>query len=133
MSTVFFVDPTTVTITRNPAFGTDWWPFRVNQYSVVTADGGFKTWDAGPTVIEGIIIINNILKSQGDDLRDLLSVTALFASSVVDITPPANTDLGGGAGGQITANIPISDLKDVLTLVPPGRYNLRLPYRIEVV
>lgn len=120
----------TVTITKNPAYGRAWWPRRLNQQSQETADGGLVCYDNGPEIIEGELVINLIDKAQGDALRTYLQGTAYMGYASFTITPPANTDLGNGAGVAITVNYTGGpSLEGVLEPVPPGLYNLRLPYR----
>ena len=122
-----------VTINQNPVYPLDWYPERYNQASLDMADAALKTYDGGPTVIHGKIILKGVLKSEGDALRDYLTDTAIFQKSTFTITPKAggNTDLGAGTATALqNCNYEGgNDLSGVFTLVPPGRYDIEFPYR----
>lgn len=118
-----------VTITRNPAFGTAWHHIRFNQQSIRSADATSITYDNGPNVIEGILIINNVSKTEAGSLLTYLKGTAIFGKNSFTITPPTNTDLGKGAGTAITCYYNGgNDFDGVFTLMSPGVYKISLPY-----
>lgn len=122
-----------VTINRNPAYGTTWAASRINQVSVETADGGFAVYDAGVKIIRGVLVLNAVDKTEGDSLRTYLEDTAIFQKNTFTIDPPANTDLGAGAGTAITVNFDGGQSLDgVFELVPPALYNIRIPWRKTV-
>jgi len=121
-------------IAKNPAFGTQFWSVEFNQYRVQTADGGWVVYDNGPSLIEGILILKNVIKSESDSLRTFLTGTAVYEKTSFIITPPSNTDLGKGDGSAITVFYSGgSDLKGVFTFIPPGNNDIKIPYREKVV
>ena len=123
----------TQTITKNPAYGTQWWPVRFNQFTVETADGAWVPYDNGPNVIEGILILKNVDKTESDNLRTYLRDIALFQKNSFAVTPPSNTDLGKGAGVAITVYYTGGpDLRGVFTFIPPGRNDIKIPYREKI-
>jgi len=124
----------TETITKNPAFGTQFWSVRFNQYKVETADGGWVVYDNGPTLIEGILLLKNVSKTESDDLRTFLTGTAVYQKTSFIITPPSATDLGKGDGAAITVFYSGGpDLQGVFNFIPPGRNDIKIPYREKVV
>jgi len=120
----------TVTINRNPSFGTQWWSRRLNQSRIETADGGFVVVDNGPDVVEGVLVLVNVDKTEAESLRTYLTGTAVYCKNSFTMTPPANTDLGNGNGTAITVNL-FSDptMGGIFDFIAPGMYNIRLPYR----
>jgi len=121
----------TVTINRNPVYPLDPYQERYNQSALDMADASIKVYDGGPTVVHGKLIIKGVLKSEGDSLRTYLTDTAIFQKNTFTITPPSNTDIGGGTGTALQ-NCTFdggNDLKGVFVLVPPGRYDIEFPYR----
>jgi len=125
----------TVTINKNPAYGTVWWNIRFNQKTIITADATRKTYDNGPEIILGIIFIRNVVKSEGDSLRNYITDTAIFGKNPFTITPPPATDLGNGDGNALSVAYYNGgrDLKGVLELIRPQRYNIKFPYWYKVV
>ncbi len=93
----------TVTINRNPSIGTVWHNERMNQETGITADGGRVTYDNGPTLLLGTIILRGVAKSEGDSLLTYLSGTAVFGKNSFTITPPTGCDLGAGSGTAVTS------------------------------
>ena len=91
-----------VTINRNPSVQSRWWKERLNQKTMITADGGRATYDNGPTLLRGVIVLNLVLKSEGDALRTYITDTAVYGKNSFTIDPPANTDLGSGTGTDVT-------------------------------
>ena len=91
------------TINRNPSNQTRWWKERLNQKTLFTADGGRATYDNGPTILRGIIVLNLVVRSEGDTLRDYITGTAVWEENSFTIEPPTNTDLGAGAGTNVTS------------------------------
>jgi hypothetical protein len=122
-----------VTITKNPNYPVDWWPERFNQSSQDTADGGRKTYDNGPNVIYGTLIIRHVDQAEGDSLRTYLDSTTIFEKESFTVSPPANTNLGKGKGTamQVFFNGGNS-LEGVFTLVAPGTYDVSIPYREDL-
>jgi len=120
----------TVTITRNPSFGTDWSKDRLNQYTQGTADGGRNTYDNGPNILKGTIVLRNVSKANGDALRTYLTDTAIFGKNSFTITPPASTDLGSGVGTAVTLAFYDggTNLDGVFEYIAPGIYNINLSY-----
>jgi hypothetical protein len=120
----------TVTINRNPVPRHNWSKQRYNQYTRITADGGRKTYDNGPTVLTGTLVLKAVAKSEGDILRTYITDTAVFGKNSFTITPPANTDLGAGDGVAITtAYFEGDSLEGVFQLSPNGLlYTITLPY-----
>jgi len=132
MSVVFGQGGSAVTITKNPVYPLNWYFKRYNQYAVETADAGFVVYDNGPNLIFGTLIIRNVAKSEGDDLRDYLKDTAVFQQTSFLITPESggDTNLGKGDGAVIGVYYNGGpDLDGVFTLVSPGYYTITLPYR----
>jgi len=124
----------TETITKNPAFGTQFWSVQFNQYKVETADAGWVVYNNGPKLIRGNLILKNVDKSESDLLRTFLTDTAVFQKNSFIITPPAATDLGKGDGNAITVFYTGgADLAGVFTFIPPGRNDIQIPYREKVV
>ena len=124
-----------VTINKNPSYGTKWAPVRFNQSTIITANASWKTYDNGPEVIIGEIFLRNVLKSEGDSLRDYLTYTAIFGKNSFTITPPDYTDLGKADGVALT-NAYFNggkDLAGVFELIRPQRYNIKFPYWWKVV
>jgi len=91
-----------VTINRNPSNQTTWHNERLNQITLKTADGGRATYDNGPTILRGNIVLNLVVKSEGDSLRTYLTGTAVYGKNSFTITPPSNTNLGSGTGTAVT-------------------------------
>ncbi len=124
----------TVVITKDPSFKTDWWPKRFNQFTIVTADAGRVTYDNGPDVVQGMLVIKNVAKSEGDSLRTFLTDTAVFGLNFFQLIPPPITDLGRGPGVLLNNVFFIggTNLKGVLDLKPPSFYDVSLPYWFRV-
>jgi len=120
----------TETITKNPAFGTIWQIMRLNQETLITADGGHVTYDNGPNILIGSILIKNVSKTEGDNLRDFIKDTAIFQKTSFTIDPPAATDLGEGDGTAIATAFfnGGNDIERVFEYIAPGRYNITFPY-----
>jgi len=102
----------------------------MNHFSIITADATFKAFDSGPETITGIILIKNVIKTEGDSLRDFISDDIIFGKNALTITPPAATDLGKGDGVAITNArfLGGNDLNGVFEFIPPGKYNIAFPY-----
>jgi len=138
MSTVFTKDAVVCTITKNPTYPRKWWTDRYNQYFRETADGGTATYDNGPNIIKGILVINNVPKDEVDNattgLRKFLRDTVIFQQNSFVITPPTNTDLGKGDNTNITVFYNGGPTLDgVFTFIRPGTfYDIVLPYREDV-
>lgn len=125
----------TVTITRNPSYPLDWWVKRFNQSKVETADGGHATYDNGPNVILGNILIKNVARSEAESLRTYLTDTAIFQLNSFTITPQASgeTDLGKGQGTAIQAFYDGgSDINGVFSLRAPDLFDIQIPYREDL-
>lgn len=122
----------TATITKDPAFGSQFHLMRLNQETKITADGGHVTYDNGPNVLIGNIMVKNILKSEADTLRTFIKDTAIFqkVSFTINISTLTNTDLGEGSGTNITNAFfdGGTDLNGVFELIAPGTFNLNFPY-----
>ena len=120
----------TVTITRNPSYGKSWWNSRPGQDKIITADGGHVVYDSGFNELKGVIVLNNVSKAEGDSLRTYITGTAVYEQNSFTITPPANTDIGGGVGTALTSCYfdGGSDLDGVFEFVAPGSYNIQFPY-----
>jgi len=122
------------TVSKNPCYPLDWAMERYNQSALETADGGLAVYDNGPSVVRGTINIKSVSKSEGDALRTFLTTSAICQKNAMTITPPANTDLGNGNGVAIT-NVNFDggqSLAGVFTLIPPGIYDVSIPYRYKV-
>ena len=119
-----------VTINKNPAYGTQWHKIRLNHKSRLVADGTRRTYDNGPEIIKGTIILRNVLKSEGDSLRTYLTDTAIYQKNSFTITPPANTDLGAGVGTALTGCYYDggNNIDGVFEYIAPGKYNIKFPY-----
>jgi hypothetical protein len=118
-----------VTINKNPNYPCNWWIHRLNQFSIMTADGSHKTYDNGPSLVKGILILRHVVKSEGDSLRTYLESTAYMGKVSFTITPPANTNLGKGDGTAITVYYDGgASLEEVFTLIAPGHYDINIPY-----
>jgi len=121
----------TQTISRNPANESDFWHERLQHDTIITADGGRSTYDSGPTVLHGILVIRNISKAEADAFRTWLTATAIFQKNSFSITPPSGVDLGSGDATAVTSayyNGP-TDLKDVIVPQNPRTlYTINFPY-----
>jgi len=119
-----------VTINRNPSVDSKWHNERLNQYTEETADGGRVTYDNGPTITKGTIIIRNVAKTEADNLATYLTGTAIYGKNSMTIDPPANTDLGAGAGTAITAYYDGGNtLEGVFQMITATLYNINFPYK----
>lgn len=135
MSIAFVKNGGTVTINRNPQYGSAFWSVRWNQYSMDTADGSRVTYDNGPEIIEGIIFFRNVDFTEGQDLYDFVTDTIVFSLNQFNVTNnTTNTDIGKGAGVNLTScNWDGSpDLKGIFTLHKPRVWDIKFPYRFEV-
>jgi len=125
-----------VSIAKNPVYPLDWYQRRFNQATQDTSDGGRATYDGGPTVIYGTIVIRTVAKAEGDSLRTALSGAAVrFQESSFTVTPQAagNTNLGKGDGTAIRVFYNGgASLQGVFALVAPGLYDIALPYREDL-
>lgn len=93
----------TVTINRNPSVqGTRWHKERMNQASVMAADGTLSTYDQGPTMVRGTLVLRHVAKSEAASLVTYLEDTAIWQKNSFTIAPPDNTDLGAGDGVDVT-------------------------------
>ena len=61
-----------ITINRNPVYPLDPYSVRWNQKSVDTADAGRATYDNGPNVIYGTLLLKSVAKSEGDALKTFI-------------------------------------------------------------
>jgi len=133
VSISFTYSTTTVTINKNPSYMSNWKVSRLNQYAQETVDGVLKVYDGGPNIVVGEIVLQNVVKSEGDALRNFLKDTVTFQllQFTITPTPPSITDIGGGAGTALTTcNYGGGQsLEGVFEFIPPGKYNIRLPYR----
>lgn len=93
----------TVTISRNPSTSSKHWTERYNQRTQLTADAGRATYDNGPSVLRGVLVINGVSQADKLSLETYLKSTAIFGKNSFTITPPSNTDLGGGIGTALTS------------------------------
>ena len=121
----------TVTINRNPSIESSWYNDRMNQYTVVSADGTRTTYDNGPTILKGVLVLKLVAKSEGDSLRTYLTGTAAYCQNSFSITPTTNTDLGSGAGVAVTSAYYDggNTLDGVFQLSPNGTmYTITFPY-----
>jgi len=89
-------------ISKNPSIATSFRFIRINQTSVVAADGEKVVFDNGVNVIVGSIVIRNVVDTEAIALRTFLRDTAVFELNSFTIEPPTNTDLGEGKGTDIT-------------------------------
>jgi len=122
-----------VAITCSLVYGTDWFSNRLNQTTVETADGGMVTYDAGPTVCHGVLVLKNVSYTDGQALLHWLKAHILYAKYQFTVAAVANVDLGKGKntaltivnwdGGRSTSGL--------LEYVAPGQYNVRFPYRFK--
>ena len=124
------IDIGTVTINRNPNYETDFWKMRMNHFYRKTADGSHVAYDNGPNILQGIIVINNVAKAEGDALLTWLLGTAVYGKNSFTISPPTNTDLGEGAGSDIDDAYYDggNSSQGMLDLISPGMYIVRFPY-----
>ena len=120
-----------VSIDCNLVFGTDWYDIRLNQYEVITADGGNVVYDNGPTMCHGVMIMKGVSYTHGNNLRTWLKSYAIWAYNTFTISAISNVDLGKGKNTAITLARYDggSNLSGVFEFVAPGIYNVRLPYR----
>jgi hypothetical protein len=133
MSTVAFdcvtTDPCTIT-NCNVVYGTEWWNTRLNQWEQKASDGTDIVTDSGPTKIKGVLMLKNVSKALGDALRTWIVTKAIFAKNPIRISPPVGVDIGAGDAGILTCRYDGGPTVDkVLTLVAPGNYNVKFPYR----
>jgi hypothetical protein len=132
MSVIFSIGGETATITRNPSYQSRFWPVRYNHEKSETADGGNVTYDNGPTIIKGNIVIKNVSKAEADALKHFLTDHAIYTKNAMTITPPTNTDVGAGNGTALTSAY--FDGENSLEGVidgpnPPGIYDINFPYK----
>lgn len=123
----------TVSISRNPTVDSHFWHKRLNQTSEQAADGALITYDNGPTVLEGEIVLEGVSRTQAEAFRTWLQSTAVYSLNTFTITlnTAPNTDIGAGPG------VAISGLKyngepsteDVIKWSPPDVYSIVFPYR----
>lgn len=130
MSISFIKDAVTVTISKNPSFGSEFYFDRKNQSIEETVDGTLRVYDAGPTILMGNIILKYVSKTEGDALISFIKSTIVFSKETFTIDPPAGTDLGGGAGIDIqSCNLVETSIKGMFEYISPGVYNINIPYR----
>ena len=124
------IDIGSVTINKNPAFGTNWATEVINQHTRMTATADRVTYDSSSKIIRGTILLKNVAKSEGDSLRTYLEDTAEYGLNSFTIDPPAGVDLGAGDGTALTLCFYDGGptLEGVFDLIPPGFYNITLPY-----
>ena len=132
MSITFTSGAVTVTINRGIEHTSQFWFKRINHNTVQATDGSLITFDNSSTVLEGVIKIRYLTKTDADSLRNFIRNTIRFSRNTLTITPASYDDLGGGDGVAITSvnYIGDPDTKDII--VPfgkAGKYNVSFPYR----
>ncbi|MCP4986220.1 MAG: hypothetical protein GY928_09190 [Colwellia sp.] len=92
-----------ITINRNP--NQDEEPFhevREGQLSQRLEDGSFITFDSGRTVVNGTLVLDQVLQSEADELRAYIKNTIVFQRFNFSIAPPSFYDCGLGDGVEVT-------------------------------
>jgi hypothetical protein len=127
-------------ITATIVYGTDFYPIRLNQRELKTADGADIVKDNGPTEMHGVMVLKNVSVANAQTLRTWLYTYAVFAKNTFTVAAVTGVDWGNGSGKAIsTAETPATTtnarydggatLEGVFEYVAPGIYNVRLPYR----
>lgn len=131
MSITFTKSSTSVIISKNPSYDSDFWHDRKNQSSTEMADGANITYDNGPDVLYGIIVLKNVSSVQAESLRTFIRSTLVYCLNSFTIVPPSNTDIGAGNGVTLS-DVYLYDTvstKDVFERTPPGIFNITIKYR----
>ena len=120
-----------VTLSRNPVFGSNVFKDRFNQMTEETGDGGQVCVDSGPLVIRGILLIKGLSSTEAANFETWISTYAIYGKNIFSILPPANFDAGAGKGTEITGCYYTgkASTEGLLTIVPPGYYDLTFAYR----
>lgn len=138
MSAVVFTAASgAVTVTGNVVYGTDFFDRRLNQFELLTADGGDIVYDNGPLVANCTLIIKGVSYTDGDAFRTWCKTKIIFAANKFKMSAVAGVDLGMGkntavqtSGGSYIARYNGGqDLNGVLEYVAPDQFNITFPYR----
>lgn len=123
-------------------YGTNWYPVRLNQSSVLTVDGTRSTFDIGPTMIKGNILIKGATPIDGSYLlRDFFSIEIMFKRNSFYVYQFDNNynafpegvgvDLGVGKGktiSQVYLDTEDYSLDGMFTLAPPNVEDINIPF-----
>ena len=129
---------TNCNVTCKVVFGTDWYDRRLNHYAVQTVDGSFTSFDLGPTMVYGTIVMKDVSVTDASSLRTFIKDTIVFTKRSFSIsqfssgsTPFATglgVDLGLNPGVTITSVKYIkTDTEGVFNFVAPGKYDVNFP------
>ena len=126
----------TVEITKNIEHDSSFWTRRKNQFTMEGVDGAFYTYDNSPAILEGLLKIKFVSKTQADALSTWLVNTIRFQLYSFTITPPSFNDLGEGTGSTILLayyNGPLSTEKIITPVGRTNKFNINFPYRKIIV
>ncbi len=112
------------------------WKRRINQRSQTSMTGKRLVFDNSSTILEGVIEIRFLTKSQADQIRNFVADSIRFQRFNFDIIPEAWDDLGLGQGVTIEqAEFNGSTTTDgvVTPFGKANKFNLSFPYRKVIV
>ena len=121
-------DSDTISIGCSFVYGTEYFPKRLNQYKLPTADGGEVVYDCGPTKIFLTLLLKNVSYADGKLLETYVRDIVLFSVRTFDIAGVPKLDLGQGEGvGCTYVRYPENSLEGVFSLTAPKGFNVNLP------
>ena len=119
-----------IDLVGNVVYGTDYYDKRINQITQRTLDGALLTYDSGTNICFGTLKMENLTKSNGQDLKAWIRDKAVFSLNSFTITPPSGVDLGLGEGIAVAGvKLLATDYKDMLTFKAPARWSLVMNYQ----
>lgn len=126
-----------ITINQNPEQeGEAFTKTRIGQSSQRMEDGQWLTYDSGRTIVNGVLVLDQVIQSEADALRDYITNTLLFKKFSFAITPPSFWDCGAGDGVEVTnctLDTPDASTQGIFTQIGRlRRYKITLPYTYTI-
>jgi len=131
MSFVFSLAGNQVTVNRGASPESKFWFTRLNHSSKLTVSGLVQTYDAGPSMLHGVLSLQSVTKAEADALRVWIDTGIRYQLKPFALAPDSSTDLGLGIGATLTY-CKLDGVADTSTIITPrarpDKFDVTLPY-----
>ena len=131
MSFVFSLAGNQVYINRGASPDSRFWYNRLNNSSKLTVSGLVKSYDSGPTMLHGILVLQFVSKSDADALRTWIDTGIRYQLKPFSLISDSVTDLGLGIGSTITY-AKLDGTADTSAIITPrsrpDKFDISFPY-----
>jgi len=109
------------------------WKEFINGQQVLDGAGAFRTYNNGPTMIRGLLIINDVSRSVAESVQDFFSLRIRFSAPFsIFLDESGGADMGKGVNGNLLeCHLDADRCSTAGICVPTGkgnRYNIEIPY-----